>query len=125
MWCICRAFNIKAVHIFIMLFYKPCCQLVPFFMVFISTVYNFIIYIRKVFNESYIIAFIFKKSSNYIKCNRTSAMANMCVIINCNTAYIHAYFSFMYRAKLLFFRTHCVVKHNAHYSILHLNLFFH
>ena len=86
----------------------------PFFNCFCN---DFIIYIGKVRNIVYIIAFVFHISSYGIEYNHRTCISNMNKVVYRWSAHIHFYFSFFKRYKFFFFLCQCVINfHNPFFS---------
>ena len=111
----------KRIHYFKIAINITVCNGVPRYTFTIRCVDDFIIHISKVLYICYFIAYMFHIATNYVPSYERTCIANMRMIIWCNTTHIHFSLAWCYRIEYLFLARHSIINSNfSHrYRCLH------
>ena len=120
-WINISPLNAKSIHYFKIAIDITVCNSIPRYTLTIRCVDDFIIYISKVLYISYFITYMFHVSTNYVPSYERTCVANMRMIIWCNTTYIHFCLTWCNRIEYLFLACHSIINCNfSHrYRCLH------
>ena len=112
----------KCIHYFKIAIDITVCNSIPRYTFTIRCIDDLIIYISKVLYICYFIAYMFHVATNYVPCYEGTCIANMRMIIWCNTTYVHLCLTWCYRIKHLFLARHSIINCNfSHrYRCLHI-----
>ena len=112
----------KGIHYFEIAVDITICNSIPRYAFTIGCIDDFVIHISKVLYICYFIAYMFHIATNYVPSYKWTCIANVRMVIWCNTTYVHLCLTWCYRVEHLFLARHSIINCNfSHrYRCLHL-----